>query len=155
MLLAALLVARPADAWISRSQSRYGVTIDHINNESIGRGVGRALSMPLLLSWLLALFVRYVAKRCGAKNRKPEPVNQVDPFPAPIAPRPAQLMGPPAAMLKGWGVYSAKIGEGDDYNMDHTATTFLIDETGELAGTLAYGENPDTALAKLERLVGV
>ena len=50
---------------------------------------------------------------------------------------------------------SAKIGEGDDYNMDHTATTFLIDETGELAGTLAYGENPDTALAKLERLVGV
>ncbi len=39
--------------------------------------------------------------------------------------------------------------------MDHTATTFLIDETGELAGTLAYGENPDTALAKLERLVGV
>ena len=25
----------------------------------------------------------------------------------------------------------------------------------ELAGTLAYGENPDTALAKLERLVGI
>jgi len=75
-----------------------------------------------------------------------------------VSPDITALSGSPdkiAAMLKGWGVYSAKIGEGDDYNMDHTATTFLIDETGELAGTLAYGENPDTALAKLERLVGV
>ena len=75
-----------------------------------------------------------------------------------VSPDITALSGSPekiAAMLKGWGVYSAKIGEGDDYNMDHTATTFLIDKTGELAGTLAYGENPDTALAKLERLVGV
>lgn len=60
-----------------------------------------------------------------------------------------------AAMLKGWGVYSAKVGEGADYSMDHTATTFLLDADGALAGTLAYGENSDTARAKLDRLVGL
>ncbi|MEF2553434.1 SCO family protein [Aurantimonas sp. A2-1-M11] len=75
-----------------------------------------------------------------------------------VSPDIKALTGSPekvAAMLKGWGVYSRKVGEGDDYTMDHTATTFLIDEQGELAGTLAYGESPDTALAKLERLAGV
>lgn len=60
-----------------------------------------------------------------------------------------------AAMLKGWGVYAAKVGEGPDYSMDHTATTFLLDADGALAGTLAYGEAPDTARAKLDRLVGL
>ncbi|MEH6718346.1 MAG: SCO family protein [Aurantimonas endophytica] len=60
-----------------------------------------------------------------------------------------------AAMLKGWGVYSRKVGEGEDYTMDHTATTFLLDADGALAGTLAYGENAETAKAKLERLTGV
>ena len=34
-------------------------------------------------------------------------------------------------------------------------TTFLIDENGALSGTLAYGENPDTAKAKLEKLTGI
>ncbi|MEF2546991.1 SCO family protein [Aurantimonas sp. E1-2-R+4] len=60
-----------------------------------------------------------------------------------------------AAMLRGWGVYSAKVGEGPDYSMDHTATTFLLDADGALAGTLAYGEKSDTARAKLDRLVGL
>lgn len=60
-----------------------------------------------------------------------------------------------AAMLKGWGVYAAKAGEGPDYSMDHTATTFLLDADGALAGTLAYGEAPDTARAKLDRLGGL
>lgn len=60
-----------------------------------------------------------------------------------------------ASMLKAWGIYSKKVGEGDDYTMDHTATTFLIDDKGRLDGTIAYDENPDTALAKLEKLTGV
>lgn len=60
-----------------------------------------------------------------------------------------------SAMLKGWGVYAAKVGDGSDYSMDHTATTFLLDADGALAGTLAYGEKSDTARAKLDRLVGL
>ncbi|MAU99063.1 MAG: SCO family protein [Fulvimarina sp.] len=59
-----------------------------------------------------------------------------------------------AAMAKGWGAYFARQGEGADYLMDHTATTFLIDADGRLAGTIAYGEDPKTVTAKLERLAG-
>ncbi|MCE7029930.1 SCO family protein [Jiella avicenniae] len=60
-----------------------------------------------------------------------------------------------AKMAKGWGAFFRKSGEGEDYLMDHTATTFLIDEDGRLAGTIAYGEDPETVTAKLERLAGV
>ena len=59
------------------------------------------------------------------------------------------------AMLKGWGAYFQKVGGGDDYTMDHTATTLLIGSDGTLEGTLAYGEKPKVAKAKLERLAGV
>ncbi|MCK5934646.1 MAG: SCO family protein [Fulvimarina manganoxydans] len=60
-----------------------------------------------------------------------------------------------ASMLKAWGIYSKKVGDGDDYTMDHTATTFLIDDEGQLDGTISYDENPETALKKLEKLTGV
>jgi protein SCO1/2 len=36
--------------------------------------------------------------------------------------------------------------------MDHTASVILLDSNGAFAGTIAYQENPDTALAKLKRL---
>ena len=36
--------------------------------------------------------------------------------------------------------------------MDHTASVILLDSDGAFAGTIAYEENPDTALAKLKRL---
>jgi protein SCO1/2 len=75
-----------------------------------------------------------------------------------VSPDVTALTGPledVEAMLRGWGVYWRKVGEGEDYTMDHTATTFLLDDDGALAGTLAYGENPETARAKLERLAGV
>ena len=42
--------------------------------------------------------------------------------------------------------------EGGDYTMDHTASVILLDGDGDFAGTIAYGENPDAALAKLKRL---
>ena len=59
------------------------------------------------------------------------------------------------AMLKDFGIYFRKVeGEDGDYTMDHTASILLLDRKGDLAGTIAYGENPDTALAKLERLAG-
>ncbi|MEX6506683.1 SCO family protein [Jiella sp. M17.18] len=59
-----------------------------------------------------------------------------------------------AAMAKGWGIYFKKVGEGDDYTMDHTATTFLLNPDGTLAGTIAYGEDPKIEQKKLEKLVG-
>jgi protein SCO1 len=57
------------------------------------------------------------------------------------------------AMLKGYGVYARKVPvEGKDYTMDHTASIFLLDSKGGFFGTIAYGENPDTAVEKLKRL---
>ncbi|EAU41887.1 cytochrome-c oxidase assembly factor protein [Fulvimarina pelagi HTCC2506] len=60
-----------------------------------------------------------------------------------------------AEMLKGWGVIAERDGEGENYNVNHTATTFLIDEEGRLDGTIGYGEDPEMARGKLERLSGV
>lgn len=60
-----------------------------------------------------------------------------------------------AKVIAAWHVYAAKIPTDDgDYTMDHTASVFLIDENGTFKGTIAYGENPETAIAKLKRLVG-
>jgi len=57
------------------------------------------------------------------------------------------------AMAKAFGIYSRKVDlEGGDYTMDHTASVILLDGDGAFAGTIAYEENPDTALAKLKRL---
>ena len=59
-----------------------------------------------------------------------------------------------AAMLKGYSVYARKVPiEGSsDYTMDHTASVYLLDGAGGFFGTIAYGENPDTAVEKLKRL---
>jgi protein SCO1 len=58
-----------------------------------------------------------------------------------------------AEMLKSYHVYARKVpGENGDYTMDHTASIFLLDSKGRFRGTIAYGENPDTAVAKLKKL---
>ncbi|GAB1582458.1 SCO family protein [Phyllobacterium phragmitis] len=58
-----------------------------------------------------------------------------------------------AAMLKSYHVYSRKVpGENGDYTMDHTASIFLLDAKGRFRGTIAYGENPATAIGKLKKL---
>lgn len=58
-----------------------------------------------------------------------------------------------AAMAKAWGVYFKKVDTSSgDYTMDHTALVFLLDSNARFHGTIAYGENPDTALAKMKRL---
>lgn len=57
------------------------------------------------------------------------------------------------AMAKAFGIYWRKVDlDGGDYTMDHTASVILLDGRGAFAGTIAYEENPDTALAKLKRL---
>ncbi|MNL65498.1 hypothetical protein D3C87_1898330 [compost metagenome] len=39
-----------------------------------------------------------------------------------------------------------------EYTMDHTASVFLLDADGKFSGTIAYEENPETAVKKLENL---
>jgi protein SCO1/2 len=61
-------------------------------------------------------------------------------------------------MVKGFRVYAKKVplDEKDpngDYTMDHTASVFLLDSTGRFAGTIAYQEDPDIAVKKLENLI--
>lgn len=59
------------------------------------------------------------------------------------------------AMAKSFAIYWRKVEtEGGEYTMDHTASILLLDRDGDFAGTIAYGENPDTAVAKLKRLAG-
>jgi len=71
------------------------------------------------------------------------------------------ISGPPdkiADVVKGFRVYAKKVpvdqnNPDGDYTMDHTASVFLLDSAGRFAGTISYGENPDTAIKKLENLV--
>lgn len=59
-----------------------------------------------------------------------------------------------AAMAKSYGIFVRKTPlDGGDYTMDHTASILLLDRDGDFFGTIAYEENPETALAKLRRLV--
>jgi len=63
-----------------------------------------------------------------------------------------------ADVIKGFRVYARKVpvDEKDpngDYTMDHTASVFLLNKGGRFAGTIAYGENTDTAMKKLENLI--
>jgi protein SCO1 len=58
-----------------------------------------------------------------------------------------------AELAKAWKVYFKKQPlDGGDYTMDHTASIFLVKPDGTLQGTIAYGENPETAVEKLRRL---
>ncbi|MGB6117943.1 MAG: SCO family protein [Mesorhizobium sp.] len=57
------------------------------------------------------------------------------------------------AMVRGYNIYFKKVDTGGgDYTMDHTAAVILLDRGGGFAGTIAYEENPETAIAKLKRL---
>lgn len=60
-----------------------------------------------------------------------------------------------ATLLDSYRVYWRKVPkDGGGYEMDHTAPVFLLDEEGRFAGTIGHGEDRETALAKLRRLVG-
>ncbi|WP_274628360.1 SCO family protein [Arvimicrobium flavum] len=57
------------------------------------------------------------------------------------------------AMAKSFGIFWRKVDlGGGEYNMDHTASVVLLNGAGDFAGTIAYEENRDTAVAKLKRL---
>ncbi|AKH99622.1 uncharacterized protein SCO1/SenC/PrrC, involved in biogenesis of respiratory and photosynthetic systems [Hoeflea sp. IMCC20628] len=61
-------------------------------------------------------------------------------------------------VVRGFNIYAKKVPvdvkdpEGD-YTMDHTASVFLLDAQGRFKSTIAWGENPETAVAKLENLL--
>lgn len=58
-----------------------------------------------------------------------------------------------AAMAKSFRIFSRKVPLDDgDYTMDHTASVFLLGRDGDFEGTIGYGEDEKTALAKLRRL---
>jgi len=68
------------------------------------------------------------------------------------------ISGDPEAvreMARGFGVYFKRVELDDgDYTMDHTASVFLLDSNGAFRKTIAYGENPETAIEKLRDLAG-
>lgn len=53
------------------------------------------------------------------------------------------------ALTKPLGVFHERVGEGDNYTVDHTASVFLLNAEGRFQGTIAYGEDADVALEKL------
>lgn len=56
-------------------------------------------------------------------------------------------------VTRDWRVTAEKVGEGDTYTMNHTASVFLVNSRGEFVGTIAYGEETATALTKIRRLI--
>lgn len=69
------------------------------------------------------------------------------------------LVGTPEqtqAAKDSFGVFSEKVEEeGDDfYLVNHTASVFLIGADGSFEGTIAYGEPMETAVGKIQKLVG-
>jgi protein SCO1 len=71
------------------------------------------------------------------------------------------ISGDPAkveAMARGFKVYFKKVPTDPakpdgDYTMDHTASVFLLDREGRFVGTISYGENPQVAEEKLQKLI--
>ncbi len=57
-----------------------------------------------------------------------------------------------ARIKKDYGIYSEKVGTGDDYSVDHTATVLLFDKAGAFQSTISHDEADAAALAKLRRL---
>lgn len=57
-------------------------------------------------------------------------------------------------LVKKWRVFAQREETDDGYLINHTASTFLMQSDGSFFGTIAYGEDIDTAVAKLKRLAG-
>ncbi len=59
-----------------------------------------------------------------------------------------------AAMKKQYGIFSAKVPQGDSYTVDHSAAALLFDRGGGFRATIAYDEQDAPALDKLRQLTG-
>lgn len=58
-----------------------------------------------------------------------------------------------ATLAKKWRVYTKKVPQDNDYTMDHTATTYLMNGKGDFVRTIAYGEDNKIAIEKLRKLI--
>jgi protein SCO1/2 len=80
----------------------------------------------------------------------------LDRYVANVSDRITGITGEPqkvAEMAKAFKIYAKKVPlDGGDYTMDHTASVLLLGRNGDFFGTIAYGENAETAIAKLRRL---
>lgn len=58
-------------------------------------------------------------------------------------------------MAKSWRVYFQKrpLGEGD-YTMDHYASTFVLNAEGQVVDLISYGEEAESAKAKIRNVLG-
>ncbi|PRD55017.1 SCO family protein [Phyllobacterium myrsinacearum] len=67
------------------------------------------------------------------------------------------ITGDPAEVqkvIKEWQIFVRKVPTADgDYTIDHTASVFMLDDQGRLKGTIAYGEEVNSALAKIQTLL--
>jgi protein SCO1/2 len=78
-------------------------------------------------------YVSWVSDRITAVTGKPEEIDKI---------------------IKAWGVVAEKVdGEGGEYDVNHTASVFLINARGEFEGTISYGETQDMAVAKIRKLL--
>ncbi len=72
---------------------------------------------------------------------------------APQSDRITGITGEPEAvwdMARSWRVYWQKRPLGDgDYTLDHFASVFVLDAEGRVANLISYGEDPDSAKAKI------
>lgn len=59
-------------------------------------------------------------------------------------------------IVDAWGVVAEIVpGTSDgDYTVNHTASVFLVNAQGQFEGTIAYGEDQATAVAKIRKLLG-
>jgi len=57
-----------------------------------------------------------------------------------------------AQVKKDYGIFSEKVGTGDNYTIDHTATVLLFDGDQKFQSTIAPDETDETAIAKLKKL---
>jgi protein SCO1/2 len=69
------------------------------------------------------------------------------------------LVGTPEqteAAKSSFGVFSEKVGDEEEefYLVNHTASVFLIGADGSFEGTISYGEAMETAVGKIQKLVG-
>ena len=52
-----------------------------------------------------------------------------------------------------WNVFFETIGSSkENYNINHTATVFMLDRTGVFRGTIAWGENEESVITKIINL---
>jgi protein SCO1/2 len=59
-----------------------------------------------------------------------------------------------AKIAKQYRIYYKKVEEEDgDILYDHTASTYLFDEQGDLEGSISFGEKPSVVIEKLENFV--